>query len=212
MDDEDADSSNTLLAFLEGKHKNFRNYLRISGFSEIARCYFIMNAFDGAVTTLGILVGSYIAGVISPRIILSTGIGAGIAMAVSGFFGAFLAEEAERTRRIKNLERALNVDLDDTIIEKAARFASVTAALVDAFSPLIASVVALIPLILSMLNIVDVWMGFLMSIGTILVMLLFLGIFLGSVSGERHVYYAVATTSAGVITGILGIMLQWVLS
>ncbi len=38
-----------------------RRYIKISGFAPIGRRYFIMNAFDGATTILGIMVGTYVA-------------------------------------------------------------------------------------------------------------------------------------------------------
>ncbi|MCD6155203.1 MAG: hypothetical protein J7J22_05505 [Candidatus Verstraetearchaeota archaeon] len=204
----DGSDSSNLLMILEEKRDNFKHYLKISGIGEIARRYFIMNAFDGAVTMLGILIGAYVGGAVSPRIILSAGLGAGIAMGVSGFFGAYLAEEAERSRRIRSLEKALHIDLDDTLIGRAATFAAVMAALIDALSPMLAALISISPFILSFMGILDPWLSYMISIGLILTLLLILGIFLGKVSGENTLYYALATTSAGLVTGLIGILLQ----
>ena len=204
----DSSDSSNLLMLLEEKRDNFKHYLKISGIGEIARRYFIMNAFDGAVTMLGILIGAYVGGAVSPRIILSAGLGAGIAMGVSGFFGAYLAEEAERSRRIRSLEKALHIDLDDTLIGRAATFAAVMAALIDALSPMLAALISISPFILSFMGILDPWLSYMISIGLILTLLLILGIFLGKVSGENTLYYALATTSAGLVTGLIGIFLQ----
>ncbi|HDO20769.1 MAG TPA: hypothetical protein ENG81_04560 [Candidatus Bathyarchaeota archaeon] len=204
----DGSDSSNLLMLLEEKRDNFKHYLKISGIGEIARRYFIMNAFDGAVTMLGILIGAYVGGAVSPRIILSAGLGAGIAMGVSGFFGAYLAEEAERSRRIRSLEKALHIDLDDTLIGRAATFAAVMAALIDALSPMLAALISISPFILSFMGILDPWLSYMISIGLILTLLLILGVFLGKVSGENTLYYALATTSAGLVTGLIGIFLQ----
>ncbi|MCS7374641.1 MAG: hypothetical protein NDF56_06660 [archaeon GB-1845-036] len=204
----DSSDSSNLLMLLEEKRDNFKHYLKISGIGEIARRYFIMNAFDGAVTMLGILIGAYVGGAVSPRIILSAGLGAGIAMGVSGFFGAYLAEEAERSRRIRSLEKALHIDLDDTLIGRAATFAAVMAALIDALSPMLAALISISPFILSFMGILDPWLSYMISIGLILTLLLILGVFLGKVSGENTLYYALATTSAGLVTGLIGIFLQ----
>ncbi|RLE55199.1 MAG: hypothetical protein DRJ30_04125 [Candidatus Methanomethylicota archaeon] len=204
----DSSDSSNLLMILEEKRDNFKHYLKISGIGEIARRYFIMNAFDGAVTMLGILIGAYVGGAVSPKIILSAGLGAGIAMGVSGFFGAYLAEEAERSRRIRSLEKALHIDLDDTLIGRAATFAAVMAALIDALSPMLAALISISPFILSFMGILDPWLSYMISIGLILTLLLILGIFLGKVSGENTLYYALATTSAGLVTGLIGIFLQ----
>jgi len=204
----DSSDSSNLLMLLEEKRDNFKHYLKISGIGEIARRYFIMNAFDGAVTMLGILIGAYVGGAVSPKIILSAGLGAGIAMGVSGFFGAYLAEEAERSRRIRSLEKALHIDLDDTLIGRAATFAAVMAALIDALSPMLAALISISPFILSFMGILDPWLSYMVSIGLILTLLLILGIFLGKVSGENTLYYALATTSAGLVTGLIGMFLQ----
>ena len=204
----DSSDSSNLLMLLEEKRDNFKHYLKISGIGEIARRYFIMNAFDGAVTMLGILIGAYVGGAVSPKIILSAGLGAGIAMGVSGFFGAYLAEEAERSRRIRSLEKALHIDLDDTLIGRAATFAAVMAALIDALSPMLAALISISPFILSFMGILDPWLSYMISIGLILTLLLILGVFLGKVSGENTLYYALATTSAGLVTGLIGIFLQ----
>lgn len=208
MGEEEGTTSSTLVEFIGEKADSFRYYLKVSGVSEIARRYFVMNAFDGAVTTLGVLIGALIGGGLSPRVILAAGIGAGIAMGVSGFFGAYLAEEAERSRKIKELEKALQIDLDDSVIDKAAKIAAITAAIIDAMSPVMATTVSLIPFVFSVFGLIDAWTAFITSIGTILVFLLILGLFLGKISGERIIFYSLATTLAGIITGILGLFLH----
>jgi hypothetical protein len=52
-----------------------------------------MNGFDGAMTTFGTVLGSWIAGVTKPGVILLAGFGACLATGVSGFFGAFMLKE-----------------------------------------------------------------------------------------------------------------------
>ncbi|MCS7386614.1 MAG: hypothetical protein NDF55_07790 [archaeon GB-1867-005] len=208
MGGEEESDSLSFLEVLEEKADNLRYYIKLSGVSEIARRYFVMNAFDGAVTMLGVLIGAIIGGGLSPKIILTTGIGAGIAMGVSGFFGAYLAEEAERSRRIKKLERALHIDLDDSVIERAAKVAAIMAAFIDALSPVLATAISLIPILLAVIGVIDAWTAILASIATILVLLMVLGLFLGKISGERILYYSIATTCAGLVTGILGLLLH----
>ena len=56
-----------------------------------------MNVFDGATTILGILVGAYVAGVTNQFQVIGSSLGATIAMGLSGFAGAYMTEEAERT-------------------------------------------------------------------------------------------------------------------
>ena len=85
--------------------KKLKEYNRIANISEIARRYFVMNSFEGILTILGILIGTYFAKVQDPRFVISTGIAASIAMAVSGIWGTSLTEEAERTKKMKEFLR-----------------------------------------------------------------------------------------------------------
>ena len=59
------------MKFLE----KIRSYIRISGIAPIGRRYFIMNAFDGATTILGIVVGAYVAGVTNQFCVIGSGLG-----------------------------------------------------------------------------------------------------------------------------------------
>jgi len=71
---------------------------------EIARRYFVMNSFDGALTILGIIIAVYLSGQNNPGVIITSSLGASIAMAVSGIWGAYSIEKAERQRVLKELE------------------------------------------------------------------------------------------------------------
>ena len=67
---------------------------------DIARRYFVMNGFDGALTVLGIIVALYIGDVQSYTLIIIAALGSGISMAVSGFVGAYMSETAERKKEL----------------------------------------------------------------------------------------------------------------
>ena len=45
----------------------FRSYITIARASAIARRYFVMNAFDGALTILGVILGAFMATEVDPR-------------------------------------------------------------------------------------------------------------------------------------------------
>jgi hypothetical protein len=51
------------MKFLE----KIKRYINISGITPISRRYFIMNAFDGATTILGIVIGAYVAEITNAR-------------------------------------------------------------------------------------------------------------------------------------------------
>ena len=73
---------------------------------EIARRYFAMNAFDGVLTAIGVLVGGYLGGVDSPRAIFTVVLTTAVGMGVSGFYGSYLVERAERGRAMRELEES----------------------------------------------------------------------------------------------------------
>lgn len=125
-------------------------YIRITHVSGLARRYFIMNGFDGSMTMMGIIVGSWVLGVEDPKIIVTAGLGGSLFMGVSGFFGAYITEKAERKRRLKTLERSMLTDLNESIHGEAYDFVSVYAALIDGLSPALTAVISLIPFILAL--------------------------------------------------------------
>jgi predicted membrane protein (TIGR00267 family) len=173
---------------------------------EIARRYFAMNAFDGVLTMLGLVMGSMMAGVESPKLVIATGLATSVAMGVSGLWGAYLTETAERKRKLLLLSRQTLTDQSDTQIGKASRFAIVLVSLVDGLSPFLAALLVLTPFYLAWLfpTMVGVYYT---AIGVGLLMLFGLGIFLGRISGENVVGYGVKT----VIAGIFAILISYLL-
>ncbi|MBT5424521.1 hypothetical protein HOK76_08555, partial [archaeon] len=103
--------------------KNYKEYDKISNISNIARRVFANNSFDGILTIMGILLGAYYAGIDSAMVIIKTGLGASIAMGVSGAWGAYYTEKAERKKKIHELEKAILKDMKSTKIERAENFA-----------------------------------------------------------------------------------------
>ncbi len=170
---------------------------------EIARRYFVMNAFDGALTVLGVMVGSYAAGSPNPRFIVGACIGGAIAMGVSGFVGAFMAERAERVRRLKELESVLFMKLDHSVLAEAARFAVLFTALIDGLSPAFVAVLSIIPFFMALKGLIAVNLAFLLSLATNLTILFLLGMFLGRVARENWVLHGLLMVSAGLLTAVI---------
>jgi predicted membrane protein (TIGR00267 family) len=181
----------------------FRRYIRVTRLDEIARRYFVMNAFDGALTMLGILVGAYISGSQDVRVILSAGVGACIAMGMSGFAGAYMTEKAERIRKLKELEDAMLLDLDDTVYGKASRFASVFTALVDGLSPALAALLILSPFLLIKYGLVDYVSAYFMSTAVAGVTLFALGGYLAKISDESMLKYGLHMVVVGLVTAVV---------
>lgn len=190
------------MEFLE----RIRDYIRISGVAPISRRYFVMNAFDGAMTSLGIVVGAYVAsGEPDPILIISAGLGASLAMGLSGFAGAYVTEEAERTRQLDQLEQSMLKDLKQSMIGRASRFASVWAGIVDGTSPALAAVVCLVPFFLSYLfpAQLSIVLAIQLSVAITLILLFMLGVFLGKISDRNIFLHGMKLLGVGVVLTVV---------
>jgi predicted membrane protein (TIGR00267 family) len=179
-------------------HK-LRTYEQATGFSQIARRAFANNAFDGVLTMLGVLMGNYLGHVRSPATVVRIGVATSISIGVSGLWGAYLAESAERERDLRDLERLSLVELGDTEIGRAYRVAVMAVSMVDGVAPLISSLVVLAPFLFTSL-----WRSIMVSYVLSLIVatgaLFGLGAFLGHISGRSLIDYGLRTVLAGVVT------------
>lgn len=192
----------TISEFLE----EIQTYNKIMGISEIARRYFAMNAFDGVLTTIGVLTGCYLAGVRDLSIPIRTGIATSIAMGISGLWGAYLTETAERQRELSELEKVLLIDQTNTLIGRASRFAVIVVSIVDGLAPALASMIVLIPLFLGTL-IDDPVLSYALAGGTALLCLFGLGMFLGKVSDKNLIGFGIKTLLAGLVAIAINFLL-----
>jgi len=97
---------------LKTKVAKWRKYSEMSNLGIIARRKFFNNAFDGALTCAGIVSGSFIIFIPNPQslssaIIIITGLSTALAIGISGLWGAFLSEEAERKKKMSDLKKEM---------------------------------------------------------------------------------------------------------
>ncbi len=182
-----------------------RHYHEIAEVGEIARRYFALNAFDGVLTAIGVLVGGYVGGVHSPRAILVLVLTTAVGMAVSGFYGSYLVERAERDRALRELEGSTLSSLEDTDIASASRYAAVVVALIDGASPFAAALIVLIPFAFT--SVISIHAAYFAAVGVGFVECFFLGMFLGVVSHERLWLAGIRFVVAGLIALAISILL-----
>jgi len=258
---------------LKSLTKKWRKYSELSNLGIIARRKFFNNCFDGALTCAGIVSGSFIFFLsnkpqsLSSAIIVITGFSTALAIGISGLWGAFLSEEAERKKKMddlkkemviiekgnaeegkehkeKNKEKNIEIILREdeeiqkamvapikinhsndkrkfslkskkkvknskTLIEQSERFATIVASLVDGGAPVLGSVLPLIPFFfgtnLSLFH-------FLVSYAILVGVLVYLGIFLGSISGGGRLKYTLHLVMAGITTLIVSLLLELAIS
>jgi predicted membrane protein (TIGR00267 family) len=195
------------MEFFVRKLNEFREYSDIASIGEIGRRYFAMNAFDGVLTIIGVLMGSYTARVYDARIVIVTGFSTCIAMGISGLWGAYLTESAERKRGLNDLENHTLTDLSQTKIGRASRAAVVIVALVDGLAPFLAALIVLSPFLFSAL-LPDILFSYYVSLGMALVVLFALGAFLGRVSKESLIISGLKMVGAGLVSILLSYLLK----
>ncbi len=181
--------------------ERFREYLEVSRAHEIARRLFVMNAFDGCLTIMGVVIGAHFSGVTDARIVVVAGIGGSVAMGISGISGAYLAERAERKRDLKKLEMAMLRRLDGTHFARASEFASFVIAFVDGISPAISAAILVMPYLFVPQISMDT--AFYISLLLGLSELFTLGVFLARISDEKPFLSGIQMIIIGVLTIII---------
>jgi predicted membrane protein (TIGR00267 family) len=187
--------------------QQLREHSEIAGIGEIARRYFAMNAFDGVLTIIGVLMGNFTAGVQAPAVVISTGLATSVAMGVSGLWGAYLTESAERKRGLDDLASHTLTDLSETKIGRAARTAVIIVAVVDGLAPFAAALVVLLPFFFSTL-LGEIAVSYYVSLGLAMATLFTLGAFLGKVAKTSLIISGLKMIGAGVVAIVLSYLLD----
>lgn len=187
--------------------QRLKEYEELADIGEIARRMFAMNSFDGILTILGVLVGNFLAGVEAASIIIVTGMTTSVSMGISGLWGAYLTESAERQKSLDDLEEQTLTDLSDTRIGRASRFAVVVVALVDGLAPLLASLLVLVPFFLTHLW-GDITYSYYLAVAIAMVSLFGLGAFLGQISRQNMVIAGTKMLTAGIVSLLLSYLIE----
>ncbi|RLG08401.1 MAG: hypothetical protein DRN65_01595 [Thaumarchaeota archaeon] len=191
--------------------KSISGIFRYSRAEEYSRRYAVMNAFDGVITVLGIIFGSVLLGQAAVKQILAAGIGASIAMGISGASGTYMTEKAEQERKIKEIEEAMLVKLDGTVIVKARERAAIISAIVDSLSAMLAGLVVLTPYFAAALGLLTSEIAFHLSTVISFALLFGLGIFLGKIAKKDIIRSGIKSLVVGLVTLLLIIALNLIL-
>ncbi len=183
--------------------KVLNDYMKVSGGWEIARRYFVMNGFDGILTILGIVLGAFLVGIEKPELIIGPGFGATLAIGVSGFWIAYLTEEAEQAHHQEHLEEILFNDLRGSMLSRAGKVAAFVNSFVDGLSPFLFGMLVLCPYFLAQFTIISIQIAYYMSILLSGILLFVLGMFLGRLSRQNIIIFGLKTTLAGVVIAVI---------
>ena len=183
--------------------RKIQQFISISHPYDIARRYFVVNSFDGALTMLGLLLGFYFSKSADLAVAIPACLGAAIALAMSGLTSAYLSEKAERKRELKKLQDAMVSDLSGSAQDKASRWVPIWVALINGLSPLLMSLIIITPLWVVQLGFELPLGPFQSAIGVAFVLIFLLGVFLGRVSGTFWLFSGLQTLIIALVTTFL---------
>jgi len=182
------------------KFDEVQEHMRLAGGWEIFRRYLVMNAFDGLLSVFGVVMGAFLLEVTNPRQVIIPGLGAAIAIGVSGSWIAYLMEQAENEREQRILEQQILTNLDDSRIAKATHTASIVNSIINGLSPLLFGSLTLVPFLFA--ELIPITTAFYISFGLNASFLFILGLFLGNISEQNVWIFGVKTVFAGVVVAI----------
>jgi predicted membrane protein (TIGR00267 family) len=192
---------------------SIRQQLELTEGLKIARRYLAMNAFDGILPVIGILMGGIISALVQPiQLVFGTtllaAVGSSIAMFVSGVSSSYLTELAERRREFRALERSMLSDMSGTAYAVATKTTTRVVSLINGLSPAAAVIITIAPMTLAILGLIPLLESMYLSVLAGVGLLFGLGVFLGKVSGEGKWVYGLKTLA----TGLILIVIMWLIS
>ena len=176
-------------------------------FWKIARRYFVLNGFDGILTVLGITAGSFSTGVGDPKVLITSSLGAAIALGVSGISGSYITEKAERLKQFKELQKDMLSDLEGSIHKKNVTQRSIAISIVNGASPFLCAFLSTVPYFLPLFGFGTMRIAYYASAGVGLTLLGLLGAFLGKISQESLIIFGLKMVGVGILTATLSLTL-----
>ncbi|MDS0301043.1 VIT1/CCC1 transporter family protein [Halogeometricum sp. S1BR25-6] len=172
----------------------------------ISRRYFISNGFDGALTSVGVAVGSYLSGVPDGLTVFKIGMGAAIGLGTSGVWSVWEIERAEKRAELKRIEHAMLTDLDETRIQRQKAGARQVNALMSGIGPVIGVVFPMTPFLFEE-SLLSMRGATLISIGVAVSILFVFGAYLADISEQNWIVAGARMGLAGIVVALLNIIL-----
>ena len=168
----------------------------------ISRRYFVSNGFDGALTSVGIVVGAYLSGVLDGLTVVKIGVGAAVGLGTSGFWSVWEIEKAEKLAELYEIEESMLEDLGETRVHARKREARRSNAVMSGLGPVLAILLTVSPFLFEG-TVLGMLTATVVSVGVAVGVLFVLGAYMGKIS--RRAWYV-----AGARMGLAGIFVALV--
>ena len=163
---------------------------------------FIRGFIDGALSTLGVVIGASSGDV---SLIIAAGTGGAVANGVSNILGAYTASRADRYKEMGEIEKAMGHEsLRKSVLADRLKSETTRGGIVDGFATILGGMIPVTPYILG----VDPKIALFVSIGVILFILFILGLYMGKVAKDNLILSGVKLVIFGVITAVIVYILQ----
>lgn len=185
-----------------------RAYNEITDIGPVARRYFVIGAFDGCLTVLGLIIGAFLAGAGEAHkgLIIAASVSAAIALAISSTVGAYEAERLEKMVDQKSLEHAMLSSVSEEQ-RSAYRYAAFLSAVIHGVAPLIAALLPVLPYF---------FMAFVpataAAVAITLAFLFILGSWLAGIAQENFFITGLRFVAAGAATSLILLLIgtKWI--
>ncbi len=167
--------------------------------------HLVRGFIDGALSVLGVVIGASSAEI---GIVISAGIGGGIANAISNTFGAFSAEMVEEEIKLSEVEKSMLSGLRDTEIYREIRKKVMIRGIIDGLSTAFGSFLPIIPFILAVILGYSVRVALITSIGLTAVSLFLIGMYYGVVSKKNMIASGLKMGLMGVVTAVATFLVE----
>ena len=166
----------------------------------IARRYFVVNGFDGALTMLGLIIGFLLSSATPLSLMLNACLGAVIALGMSGISSAYISEVAERKLALSKLEESMIKDLQDSVHGRAARWVPFIIAVVNGAAPLFVSLFIISPLWLANAGVFLFVQPLYLAVILAFLLIFMLGVFLGRIADISWMHSGIQTVVVALTT------------
>ncbi|XGI84172.1 VIT1/CCC1 transporter family protein [Halorutilales archaeon Cl-col2-1] len=172
----------------------------------ISRRYFISNGFDGALTSVGITVGSYLSGVPDGLTVVKVGVGAAVGLSTSGVWSVWEIERAEKLAELQGVEAAMLRSLEDTSIHAEKKRVRIVNSVMSGLGPVVG---ILLPVLVFAFEGVYLTMleATLLSVAVAVSVLFVFGAYMGSISKQRWYVAGLRMGVAGVVVAGINVLL-----
>ena len=184
----------------------FRRLLRDPDVRSISRRYFISNGFDGTLTSIGIVVGSFLGGTETAMGIVRIVVGGTVGLAASGLWSVWEIERAEKRADLQRIEAQMLTDLSNTALTDDRTAARKVNAAMSGLGPTIGMLVPAVPFLFVGAGLPLGWAAA-AGVGLGVALLFVFGAYMGELSEQDWVYAGLRTALVGLLVGAINVVL-----